>query len=89
MKGIEAGHPTIEREELNAATRYNDTVMLSLRTCEGLQLDQLSETDRAFCLKLAKPFISQGLLTSEGSHLRLTRQGIFVCDMIMSELMRV
>lgn len=89
MEGIEQGKPDAEQEVIDETTRYNDTVMLSLRTCEGLCLDTLSTADRQFCLRAAEPFISQQLLAHTDGHLRLTRQGIFVSDMIISELMRV
>ena len=89
IKGIESGQPCFEREESDADTRYNDRVMLSLRTCEGLDLELLGEDERKYCVALAQQFINGGLLESDGRHLRLTRQGLFVSDMVMSELMRV
>ena len=88
-KGIEDGKTCYEGEELTADTRYNDHVMLSLRTCEGLDIDTLSDSERAYLLPLAAKYIDNGLLLRSGNYLRLSRQGLFVSDMIMSDLMIV
>ena len=87
--GIESGHPAIEWEDLDADSRYNDRVMLSLRTSDGLDLSALSEQDRQYLLPLAKTFLDDGLLVLSGDRLRLSRAGLFVSNMVMSELMRV
>ena len=89
IKGIETGNPIVEREEIDAQTRYNDRVMLSLRTCEGLDLSQLSPAERSYCLEQARPFLSGGKLCQRDGRLMLTRQGLFVSDMVMSRLMQV
>jgi oxygen-independent coproporphyrinogen-3 oxidase len=86
MEGIERGERPFESEELDADTRYNDMVTVALRTCEGLDLSQLSEKHRDYCQKNARRFVDDGLVRHEGSHLVLTRKGLFVSDMIMSEL---
>ena len=88
-KGIEDGKTCYEGEELTADTRYNDHVMLTLRTCEGLDIDTLSDSERAYLLPLAAKYIDNGLLLRSGNYLRLSRQGLFVSDMIMSDLMIV
>ena len=83
----------MEREVLDERARYNDRVMLSLRTCEGIDLDKLcSDFGRHYlsvCLQAAGKYIADGLLERRGGRLRLTRRGIFVSDMIMSDLMEV
>jgi oxygen-independent coproporphyrinogen-3 oxidase len=88
---VENGNPITEEEQIDNDTRYNDRVMLSLRTCEGLSLDSLSTNERNYCLKQAQRFIDGGeLLYDAPRHrLRLSRNGIFVSDMVMSQLMRV
>jgi oxygen-independent coproporphyrinogen-3 oxidase len=63
--------------------------MLSLRTCEGLDLSSLTAQDTAYLLPLAKKYIDEGLLVLSGNHLHLSRQGLFVSDMVMADLMRV
>ena len=76
-------------EVLNDETRYNDAVMTALRTREGLPLERLSESQRQYLLSQARPHLERQLITMEDNHLRLTRQGLFVSDMVMSDLMMV
>lgn len=88
------GELSAEREWLDSDAQYNDTVMLRLRTCEGIDLAELArrfgDDGLDFCLNAANHYIGDGLLErTPCSHLRLTRRGLFVSDMIMSDLMRV
>ena len=89
INGIERGERLFEEELLDDDTRYNDTITVALRTCEGLNLSTLSEKHRNYCLRNARRFVNDGLLALDSSSqsLRLTRRGLFVSDMIMSELM--
>jgi len=89
IEGIENGTPIFEQEILDTDTRYNDIVMTALRTCEGLNMAMLSPKQQTFCMKEAQRFINDKLLEKVGSHIRLTRRGLFVSNMIMSELMKV
>ena len=89
IEGIEQGRPVVEQEILSPDNHYNEVVMTALRTCEGLALDGLSGDYRNYCLKQAEPFVSNGLLVLDGNQLRLSREGLFVSDMVMTELMRV
>ena len=94
MTAIERGELPAEREILDRDTLYNDTVMLRLRTSEGISLDALArnfgERYLNACLAAARKYIGDGMLehTPDG-RLRLTRRGLFVSDMIMSDLMVV
>ena len=89
IEGIELGTPAYQYETLDNTMKYNDTVMLRLRTCEGLCLSQLSTGHREYCEKTSQSYIRNGLLRKDGDWLRLSREGLFVSDMIMSELMIV
>lgn len=89
MEGIERGTLMLEREELDDDTRYNDRLTVALRTCEGLWLGELSSRHADYLLTQARKYIEQGLLLLTDDHLRLTRRGLFVSDMIMSDLMWV
>ena len=89
IEGIRQGERKYESETLNGDTRYNDMVTVALRTCEGLDLSLLSEQYRRYCLKNARRFIDGGLLAIDNQRLHLTRKGLFVSDMVMSELMLV
>lgn len=88
MAGIENGLPIYEQEQLDDDTRYNDMVMTALRTCEGLCLSQLSAEHAVHCLKQAQRYIDSQLLTLQNDRLRLTRKGLFVSNMVMSDLMK-
>ena len=83
----------MEREELDTDTRYNDTVMTALRTCEGIDLCRIEETFGkqyvSYLLTNAERHISSGNLCLSQSNLSLTRNGLFISDGIMSDLMKV
>lgn len=81
------------REELDLPTRYNEFVMTRLRTVWGFSLQQLRhEFGHAlhdYCLHEAQPYLTRHLLEATGDTIRLTPQGVFVSDSIMSDLMWV
>ena len=95
IEGIECGERLFEEELLDDDTRYNDTVTVGLRTCEGINLDALSKKYRDYCMKNARRYLDDGLLElsvvggSNSPTLHLTRRGLFVSDIVMSDLMMV
>jgi len=89
IEGIEQGERRFEEELLDDNTRYNDTVTVELRTCEGINLDTLPKKHRDYCMKNARRYLDDGLLELTTQHLRLTRRGLFVSDMVMSDLMMI
>jgi oxygen-independent coproporphyrinogen-3 oxidase len=95
IEGIEHGERRFEEELLDDDTRYNDAVTVGLRTCEGINLDMLSKKHRDYCMKNARRYLDDGLLElsvvgdSDFPTLHLTRRGLFVSDMVMSDLMMV
>ncbi len=93
IKGIEKGIVPCEMETLGLYTRYNDRIITAIRTRKGLSLPDLEkEFGRElhdFCLKNARPYLTQGTLTIENGSLHLTREGIFISDGIMSDLLWV
>ena len=78
-----------EEEIIDADTHYNDMIMTALRTCEGIDLTNLSAEHRMYLMRLAQPLQEQGLLIENNGWLRLTRNGIYVSDSVMSDLMKV
>lgn len=90
---IGKGNVPMEREELDKTTMFNDIVTTVMRTCEGIDLDMISsDFGAAFHRQLldnAQPHITSGLAEVKDGHLRLTRKGIFVSDMVMSDLVMV
>lgn len=93
IESINKGVILMEREELDTDTRYNDTVMTALRTCEGIDLCRIEETFGkqyvSYLLTNAERHISSGNLCLSQSNLSLTRNGLFISDGIMSDLMKV
>ena len=90
LEGIENGQPRFEEELLDENTRYNDMLTVALRTNEGLDLNKLSDYYRNYCIREAQHYINDGLLQlSPKGHLHLTRIGLFVSDMIISDLMLI
>ena len=95
IKGIERGERLFEEELLDNDTRYNDAITVGLRTCEGIDLNALPKKYRDYCIKNARRYLDDGLLelsvvgnlTSPTLH--LTRRGLFVSDMVMSDLMMI
>lgn len=89
IHAIEHGVLPAEGEVLDGWTMYNDLLMTALRTREGLNLHRLNDIQRSFCLSQARPFLNDGLLRLNNDSLILTSKGLFVSDMIMSQLMNV
>lgn len=93
IRQIEKGTVPFEEEKLNRYTRYNDRIITSIRTTWGLSLSKLrsdfGEILYHYCLQNACPHIEHGMLEIKKDTLRLTRQGIFISDGIMSDLLWV
>lgn len=80
--------PPHQSEVLTDDELYDETVMTRLRTSEGLSLDLLTAAYRAYCMAQAEPHLRAGRLEQAGSTIRLTRQGIFTSNDIISDLMK-
>ena len=89
IEAMEQGHRPFEEEVIDADTRYNDAITVALRTKEGLDLTTLSDDQRQYCIANAKRHIDANLLKISDNHLALTKEGLFVSDMVMSDLMIV
>ena len=74
-------------EVLSPQERYDEYVMIHLRTASGLSLAHLTSEQKAYCLQMAEPHIRCGNLLKEGDRLRLSRKGIFVSNIVISDLM--
>lgn len=88
IESIESGVLPSESEVIDADTHYNDLITTALRTREGLNLDDLPQKYREYALVNARKSISEHLLEATDSRIRLTREGLFVSDMVMSELIK-
>lgn len=80
--------PPHQSEVLTDDELYDETVMTRLRISEGLSLDLLTAAYRAYCMAQAEPHLRAGRLEQAGSIIRLTRQGIFTSNDIISDLMK-
>ena len=89
IDAIEHGERLFDSEAIEGDTAYNDLLTVSLRTREGLDLSRLSPRHRDYCLKAAQSYINDGLLIINDEHLALTRNALFVSDMVISNLMIV
>lgn len=93
LKGIAAGQPDVEKEPLDARTRYNDYIITGLRTMWGIDLafiqTEFGREMRLYGERQAAAFVGQGLLRRRDDTLVLSREGIFVSDGIMSDLLKV
>ena len=88
ITAIEQGTPQFEAEHLSATDQYNEKIMLSLRTAQGLNLTTLTSQDRLFVLNSAQPFIGQGELVLNENYLCIPESGMFISDSIISSLFK-
>lgn len=78
-----------EVEVLTRTDCYNELVLTRLRTKEGLPLSLLDSNQRSYILQQARPHVSAGRLVAADDKLLLSRDGIFVSNDIISDLMYV
>ena len=93
IKGIQTGKVALESEQLDENTCYNEYIMTHLRTMWGIDLNELSEkfgeNKLKYCLNIAQTYEKRNLLLQKDGKLTLTKDGIFVSDGIMSDLLWV
>ena len=83
MAAVSRGELPMEHEELDMDTRCNATVW-------NVSSDDFGNKYRNACLNSARRYIDDGMLKhTDDGRLRLTRRGLFVSDMIMSDMMMV
>lgn len=93
IEKINNGIIPMEREELDNDTTFNDIITTALRTSDGIDLNametRLGKRYRNTLISAAGKHLEQGLLEIRHDRLRLTSEGIFISDMVMSDLMIV
>lgn len=93
IEEINSGIIPMEREELDNDTTFNDIITTALRTSDGIDLNaletRLGKRYRNTLISAAGKHLEQGLLEIRHDRLRLTAEGIFISDMVMSDLMIV
>lgn len=89
----ENGEDTRKIETLTKDEKFNDAVFTALRTRNGIDVERMTalfgEKYGLWIRQRAEKFVMNGLLRYQNSHLCLTRQGIYVSDMVMSDFMIV
>ena len=88
---IERGYIPIDFiEKLSFKERYEETLMLRLRTQKGIDLSLFNKDFGTSCreqlIHRAQPYIDQGLLLYQRDRLAPTERGFFVIDGIISSL---
>ena len=93
IKGIEGNQRDFETENLDQTTRYNEFIITTIRTIWGTPIEKLKQEFGnelwEYCRKMSAPYLENGKLEIHEGALRLTREGIFISDSIMSDLLWV
>jgi oxygen-independent coproporphyrinogen-3 oxidase len=91
LSGMAEAKPVFEKEILTPQSLYNDYVLTRLRRCEGISPTDLvirfGKGALSYCMEQAAPYLKRGLLTEKGGTLHLTREGIFLADEVISDLL--
>ena len=92
-EGILKNSTFYEQEILSLEDRYNEYVLLGLRTKNGINIDALEQNFgtelKDFCLENIKTFIDNEKVYWCGSFLRLNTKGKLISDTIIAQLMKV
>lgn len=78
-----------EREELSPSDKYDDMVMLRLRTSEGIDINDIDQEYRDYFLNYIKKFVDSGDIKKAGARYWIARKSIYISDYITAELMYV
>lgn len=93
IDGIGKGKVSFEREIIDETTHFNDIITTATRTAEGISLEKIKrEFGEKYLNNLmneAKKHIANGMLEIADNNLRLTKEGVFISDSIMSDLIYI
>lgn len=73
-------------EPIDESKHYNDLITTALRTREGIAIDALSEPFRSYLLQTSQEGIKHGCLAIDDGRLHLTREGLYISDDVLSDL---
>jgi oxygen-independent coproporphyrinogen III oxidase len=92
IAAIAHGYEYAEREELDANKRYNEYLMVSLRTFHGADMEiirrQFGEKAQHDFIKAIQSIKSSGHMIQREQFCKLTREGWLISDYIISKLMK-
>lgn len=88
IEKIADNQPWWEQEQLSKADRYNEFVMVSLRTAKGISIKKLQEQHPEFVeyFDYQLTQIDQKLIDSEGAYCKVSQMGYVYADRIASDL---
>lgn len=93
IEGISAGEGYYEIETLDERTLYNEYILTRMRTMWGIDMgyikNRFGDNRYLYCAKFMQPYLDGGFLKKQNEIVSLTRNGIFISDKIMSDLMLV
>ena len=93
IKAIDKNSGYFEREILSLYDRYNDFVMVSLRTSDGLDIELMRKEFgpelAEYCLINIKSFMDSEQVYKLDGKLRLSAHGIQISNLILIQLMKV
>ena len=93
IKAIQQNKLPIEVETLTTTDRYNEYIMIGLRTIWGVSLDKVEKDFgkmyKDYLIEQANVFINQHLLYIDDKHIHVTKKGQFLSDGIASELFKL
>jgi oxygen-independent coproporphyrinogen-3 oxidase len=90
IKSINEGKVPFEREDLSEINRFNERVMISLRTSRGLDLERMESEfglqNRERLIKNAQQYLKKGYVKLEEGYLLLSREGKLFADRVAARL---
>jgi len=93
LEAIGPGKIPAEREVLTPTQQLNESLLVSLRTREGMDLEQFGERwgkrQADELLEESEKFLNERLLILEGSRLRMSVRGWLLADGITASLFRI
>ena len=93
ISALENNTTFFEKEELTLFDRYNDYVMVSLRTLEGIDLAFLEQKFglelATYCFVNIQSYIENNYAIHSDKKLSLTLEGIMISNQILIQLMKV
>lgn len=85
------GELCVEVENITKAEKYDEYVMLRLRTADGIDADELThrfgEEYYQFFIEKAKPLVSEGSLNNENGRYNIPENHIMISDNITCDLL--
>lgn len=93
INNIEVGIIPADKEILDLSTRYDDMITTALRTKDGINLNKIVKEFgieyRDFLIDNAKQYTDRNLMIIDNNNIKISREGLFISDTIMRDLMHV